>query len=589
MALEPTTQAFIDSLSGPQLYELDPAAAHKLLTDLQSKPIELADARIEDTIWPVGPTGATRIRIVRPAAAAPTDILPLILYFHGGGWVLGDKITHDRLVREIANGAGAAVVFVDYVNAPEAKCPTQQEQAYASMVYAVEHARELHVDASRLAVAGDSVGGHMVAVVTLMAKLRSGPKIRHQVLFYPLLDYLSDNESYRRYANGPWLTAANMKWMFDLEGLDGKETDGIAWPARASIEQLRGLPDATIIVDDDILRDEGEAYANKLSEAGVRVTSVRYNETIHDFVMLNPLARTPAVRAAIGQAIDALKDALAPAGMTRTTDGFLGNGGVKIVTRAWRPAAAPRGAVIIVHGFNAHSGLYEWPAEQLVRAGFAVHALDLRGRGKSGGERFYVQKFDDWVDDVARFVDIVKEREPGLPVFMLGHSAGGVIACTYALGHGSELAGLVCESFAYQVPAPQLALRALEGVSRVAPHAHVLPLRNKDFSRDPKRVAELNADPLIAHEIQPARTMTEMLHASERLGSSFARITLPLFIIHGTEDNATKPSGSKAFYDRAGSKDKSLKLYEGHVHDLLADLDKEIVMADIVKWLDERT
>jgi acetyl esterase len=311
MSLEPTTQAFIDSVSGPPLNQLDPTSAHKVLTDLQSQPVALQDARVEDTVWPVGPTGQTRIRIVRPANAAPADTLPLIMYFHGGGWVLGDKVTHDRLVRELANGVGAAVVFVDYVNAPEAKYPTQQEQAYASMVYAVEHANELNVDPSRLAIVGDSVGGHMAAVVTLLAKQRSGPKIRHQVLFYPLVDYLSNNESYRKFANGPWLTAANMKWMFDLEGLNGKETDVSTWPARASIEDLRGLPDATIIVDDDILRDEGEAYARKLSDAGVRVTSVKYNGTVHDFVMLNPLADTPAVRGAIAQAIGALKEALA--------------------------------------------------------------------------------------------------------------------------------------------------------------------------------------------------------------------------------------------------------------------------------------
>jgi acetyl esterase len=311
VTLEPITQKFIDSLSGAPTYQLAPAAAHKVLTDLQSQPIELQDARIEDTTWPVGPTGRTRIRIVRPAAAAPNDTLPLILYCHGGGWVLGDKVTHDRLVREIANGVGASVVFVDYVNAPEAKYPTQQEQAYASMVYAVEHAADLHVDPSRLAIVGDSVGGHMAAVVTLMAKQRKGPRIRYQVLFYPVVDFAADTPSYRKFANGPWLSATTMRWMFDLEGLNGKETDLVTWPLRASLEQLRGLPEALIIVDDDILQDEGERYANKLAEAGVRVTSVRYNGTIHDFVMLNPLANTPAVRAAVEQAVRGLRRALA--------------------------------------------------------------------------------------------------------------------------------------------------------------------------------------------------------------------------------------------------------------------------------------
>lgn len=309
MALEPTTQAFIDSLTGPPLSQLSPADAHKVLTDLQSQPVELQDAQIEDTVWPVGPTGETRIRIVRPAAAAATDVLPAILYTHGGGWVLGDKITHDRLVREIANGVGATVIFVDYVNAPEAKYPVQQEQAYASLLYAVEHADELRIDPSRLAIVGDSVGGHMAALVTLMAKQRGGPKIRFQVLFYPVVDSMSDNESYRTFASGPWLTADSAKFFFEQEGFTGNEPD--AWPLRASIDDLRGLPDALIIVDGDVLRDEGEAYADKLMQAGVRVTSVRYNETIHDFVMLNPLANTPATRAAIQQAIDLLKPALA--------------------------------------------------------------------------------------------------------------------------------------------------------------------------------------------------------------------------------------------------------------------------------------
>jgi acetyl esterase len=310
MALEPTTQSFINGLSGPPLSQLSPHDAHQVLTDLQSQPVKLQQANLEDTTWPVGPTGETRIRIVRPAKANPTDVLPVIMYFHGGGWVLGDKITHDRLVREIANGVGAAVVFVDYINAPDAKYPTQQEQAYASLLYTVENAEALRVDPSRLAIVGDSVGGHMAAVVTLMAKARGGPKIRYQVLFYPLVDHLPKNESYEKFADGPWLTLDSMKWMFELEGLTGKEDDVITWPGRASIEQLKGLPDALIIVDDDILRDEGEAYADKLSRAGVRVTSIRYNSTIHDFVMLNPLAETPAVRAAVDQAVATLGSVL---------------------------------------------------------------------------------------------------------------------------------------------------------------------------------------------------------------------------------------------------------------------------------------
>jgi acetyl esterase len=318
-SLEPATQRFIDSLAGlPPLSTLSPEAAHNVLTDLQAKPIAMRPAEIEDTTWPVGPTGTTKIRIVRPAGARET--LPLLFYCHGGGWVLGDTVTHERLVRELAEGVNATVVFVDYVNSPNAKYPTQNEQAYASLLYAVEHARELRVDPSRLAIAGDSVGGNMAAVITLMAKERSGPRIRFQVLFYPLVDYLTSNGSYRTFADGPWLTARTMQWMFDLQGFTGDEGSA-AFPLRASLEELRGLPDALIITDDDILQEEGEAYAAKLGQAGVRVTAVRYNQTIHDFVMLNPLADTPAVRGAVRQAISALRSALYDSEATAPSNG----------------------------------------------------------------------------------------------------------------------------------------------------------------------------------------------------------------------------------------------------------------------------
>jgi|SRR5215471_3463557 len=269
-----------------------------------------------------------------------------------------------------------------------------------------------------------------------------------------------------------------------------------------------------------------------------------------------------------------------------TEGSFEGVGGLKIFTRAWRPASKPRGVVVIVHGFNAHSGQYEWVADQLVSKGLAVHALDLRGRGKSDGERFYVQKFGDYVSDLATFVTMVKTREPGLPVYLLGHSAGGVVACIYTIEHQAELAGLICESFAHEVPAPDFALAVLKGLSHVAPHAHVLRLKNEDFSRDPQVVAAMNADPLIAHEVQPTQTVAEMVRADERLKKELPRITLPLLILHGTSDRATKPSGSKRFYEKAGSTDKTLKLYDGHYHNLLADVGKQEVMADIQAWID---
>ena len=268
---------------------------------------------------------------------------------------------------------------------------------------------------------------------------------------------------------------------------------------------------------------------------------------------------------------------------------FEGVGGLKIVTRSWRSSTdKPRAVVVIVHGFNSHSGQYGWVAEQLVADGCAVYALDLRGRGQSEGERFYVQNFSDYVNDVASFVHQAKAKEPGLPVFVLGHSAGGVVSCVYALEHQTEISGLICESFAHQVPAPDVALSILKGLAHVAPHAHVLKLKNEDFSRDPVAVAAMNNDPLIADEVQPTQTVAEMVRADDRLKKEFPLITLPLLILHGTLDKATRPSGSQFFYDTAGSTDKTLKFYEGHFHDLLNDIGKEAVMADIQQWIVKR-
>jgi alpha-beta hydrolase superfamily lysophospholipase len=265
-----------------------------------------------------------------------------------------------------------------------------------------------------------------------------------------------------------------------------------------------------------------------------------------------------------------------------------GTGGVKIFMRSWRPDGHARGVVVIVHGFNSHSGEYGWVAEQFVASRFAVYAPDLRGRGESDGERFFVNSFSEWVGDVAMVVTLAKSREPGAPVFLLGHSAGGVVSCIYTLEHQPELAGLICESFAHEVPAPDFALSVFKGLSHVAPHAHILRLKNEDFSRDPKVVQAKNSDPLIVNEIQPTQTLAEMVRADERLRNEFPRITLPVLILHGTADRATRPSGSQRFYDKAGSTDKTLKLYEGHFHDLLNDVDKEVVMADIKAWVADR-
>ena len=267
---------------------------------------------------------------------------------------------------------------------------------------------------------------------------------------------------------------------------------------------------------------------------------------------------------------------------------FKGVGGLNIFTRTWRPGESPRGVIVISHGFNAHSGQYPWVADQFLAQGLAVYALDHRGRGKSEGERFFVEKFTDYEDDLATFVSMVKAENPGLPVFLLGHSAGGVIACNYVLDHQAEINGFICEDFAYQIPAPDFVLAVFKGLSYIAPHFQALTLKNELFSRDPAVVEDLNNDPLIAGESQPLETLAAMVRADERLKTGFPQITLPVLIIHGADDKVTKPSGSQAFYDNVGSTDKTLKLYEGTYHDPLHDINKELVMSDIINWVNER-
>ncbi len=311
--LEPTTQAFVDALAaqkGKPLYELSYKDARKLLEDAQAKPVTKLPADIEDKVLPVGPTGEVSVRIFRPPNAK--GHLPTVMYFHGGGWVLGSKDTHDRLLRDLTNGAQAAFVFVNYTPSPEAQFPVPIEQDYAATKYIAEHGKEFGLDTSRLAVAGDSVGGNMVAVVTQLAKERKGPPIRYQVLLYPVTDAGMNTASYREFANGPWLTKPAMEWFWDAyapKKEDRKKTT--ASPLSATTEQLKGLPPALVIVDEnDVLRDEGEAYARRLIEAGVEVTAVRVLATHHDFAMLNALAGTPACKAAIQLASAKLAAAL---------------------------------------------------------------------------------------------------------------------------------------------------------------------------------------------------------------------------------------------------------------------------------------
>ena len=263
-------------------------------------------------------------------------------------------------------------------------------------------------------------------------------------------------------------------------------------------------------------------------------------------------------------------------------------GGLGIFVRSWEPSIAPRALVVICHGFNSHSGYYAWTGQQLAAKGFAVYALDLRGRGRSGGERYYVEKVSDYVHDVATVVTLAKSRFRGLATFLVGHSAGAVASCIYTLEHQGELAGLISESIALQVPAPDFAIAALKGLSHLAPHAPVLRLKVEDFSRDPSVVRAMNDDPFIADETQPTLTIAELARADDRLEREFPHITLPVLILHGSEDKATKPSGSQFFYDTTGSRDKTLKLYAGYYHDLLNDVGKETVLADIIAWIEAR-
>lgn len=260
--------------------------------------------------------------------------------------------------------------------------------------------------------------------------------------------------------------------------------------------------------------------------------------------------------------------------------------GTKIFVRAWHPQGPARAVLVISHGFKAHGGLYAWPAEQLAKSGLSVYAIDHRGHGNSGGERYEAENIAQFTGDLDQLIDLAKGRQPGLPVFLLGHSAGGVMGSVYALDHQDKLAGFICESFAFGVYAPDLALAALKGLSHIVPHLHVLDLKNKLFSRDPAVVAALDNDPLIPQMLYPTQTVAAMVRGTERLKEEFPLITLPLLIMHGSEDKVTEPAGSKRFHETAGSTDKTLKLYEGYAHDLLADVGKELPMADIVAWIE---
>ncbi|WAG81247.1 alpha/beta hydrolase [Metapseudomonas furukawaii] len=311
--VEHNTQAFLEALAaggGKPLETLSPKDARAVLSGAQASvkldlpKAEVSQKRIQADGQPIDLT------IVRPAGVKGT--LPVFMFFHGGGWVLGDFPTHERLIRDLVANSGAVAVYVDYTPSPEARYPTAINQAYAATKWVAEHGKEIGVDGSRLAVAGNSVGGNMAAVVSLMAKDKGTPKIRFQALLWPVTDANFNNASYNQFEDGHFLTRNMMKWFWDSYTTDPRQRAEIyAAPLQATTEQLKGLPPALVqTAEFDVLRDEGESYARKLDAAGVEVTAVRYNGMIHDFGLLNVLAKVPGTRAAMQQAGEALKDHL---------------------------------------------------------------------------------------------------------------------------------------------------------------------------------------------------------------------------------------------------------------------------------------
>ncbi|MFJ5933528.1 alpha/beta hydrolase [Streptomyces sp. NPDC093071] len=307
--LEPAARAFADATAEPPyLYQIPVADGRKAVDDVQNgEGVALPDV---DEEWITVDAGV-RTRIVRPRGVAGP--LPVVLYIHGAGWVFGNAHTHDRLVRELAVGTGAAVVFPEYDLSPEARYPVAVEQNYTVARWIVREGAGRGLDGTRLAVAGDSVGGNMTAAVTLLAKERGDVRFAQQVLFYPVTDASFDTESYRDFAEGYFLRRDAMRWFWDQYTTDEAERAQItASPLRATAEQLTGLPPALVITAEaDVLRDEGEAYAAKLRAAGVPVTSLRVQGVIHDFVMLNALRGTRGAELAVGVAVDILRRALA--------------------------------------------------------------------------------------------------------------------------------------------------------------------------------------------------------------------------------------------------------------------------------------
>ncbi len=304
-------QAFLNVLNsgdGKPMEQMTPPEARQVLIGAQ-KGVTLPSAQVAEKIITVNGQ-SIKLKIVKPDNA--TGTLPVFMFFHGGGWVLGDFPTHERLIRDLVRSSGAAAVYVDYTPSPEAHFPVAINQAYEATKWVAEHGQEIGVDGSRLGLVGNSVGGNMVASVALQAKQFNGPKIRYNVMLWPVTDANFDSTSYNQYENGYFLTKNMMKWFWDNYTTNVSDRNNIlASPLRATTEQLKGFPQTLIQTAElDVLRDEGEAFGRKLDAAGVPVTVTRYNGMIHDYGLLNPLSQEPTVRTALEQAGAALQNHL---------------------------------------------------------------------------------------------------------------------------------------------------------------------------------------------------------------------------------------------------------------------------------------
>lgn len=315
--IEQATRAFLEKVNsnkGPQIYELPVEEGRKIFNELQaSANVKKPAADVELIKVAAGEYGEVPVRMVRPKGAK--GALPVLLYVHGAGWVFGGWETHDRLVLELVNEAEIAVAFVEYSLSPESPYPIAIEQSYAVAKYIAENAKELNIDPSRMAVGGDSVGGNMTIALTMLSKRRGGPKFDFQLLFYPVTNARFDSGSYNQFPESHFLSREAMRWFWNqYEKDESKRAQPLLSPLQASDDDVKGLPPALVVTAEfDVLRDEGEAYAHKLLEAGVHVAAVRCLGTIHDFVMLNAITETPAPRLAIKLAAEQLKKHLHPA------------------------------------------------------------------------------------------------------------------------------------------------------------------------------------------------------------------------------------------------------------------------------------